>query len=254
MPRVPLPDVGVTSIRETYIISCEDITPRSSLLQTHSSIPCGSPLLRRFRLVRGVLAGCVQPCCHRDLPDVILRIVPVMPEPIPRRFTECSCLVLPQCHRPSPCGNMGRLPHLSANAIFHGPLFEAAAISLCSGLTVCSPHRSLPPLQFSPQGGRGFYVRAERASSPPHASDMLSARLQAIGGTRTSTSQDSQLCRLLTPLPSFSERDSPDSLSPASPQALRFCRASLVDRAHVANCRRIFRRSISGAKPTRSRA
>src|SRR5215813_11890882 len=29
---------------------------------------------------------------------------------------------------------------------------------------------------------------------------MLSARLQAIGGTRTSTSQDSQLCRLLTPL------------------------------------------------------
>ena len=203
MPRVPLPDVGVTSIRETYIISCEDITPRSSLLQTHSSIPCGSPLLRRFRLVRGVLAGCVQPCCHRDLPDVILRIVPVMPEPIPRRFTECSCLVLPQCHRPSPCGNMGRLPHLSANAIFHGPLFEAAAISLCSGLTVCSPHRSLPPLQFSPQGGRGFYVRAERASSPPHASDMLSARLQAIGGTRTFTSQDSQPCRLLIPRSGF---------------------------------------------------
>src|SRR5262249_5072401 len=28
--------------------------------------------------------------------------------------------------------------------------------------------------------------------------DMLSARLQAIGGTRTPTSQDSQLCRLLT--------------------------------------------------------
>ena len=46
-----------------------------------------------------------------------------------------------------------------------------------------------------------------RSSLPSHASDMLSARLQAIGGTRTSTSQDSQLCRLLTPLPSFSERD-----------------------------------------------
>ena len=59
------------------------------------------------------------------------------------------------------------------------------------------------------QGSRGFYVRAERASLSSHASDMLSARLQAIGGTRTSTSQDSQLCRLLTPLPSFSERDAP---------------------------------------------
>jgi hypothetical protein len=33
---------------------------------------------------------------------------------------------------------------------------------------------------------------------PSHASDMLSARLQAIGGARTFTSQDSQPCRLLT--------------------------------------------------------
>jgi len=91
-------------------------------------------------------------------------------------------------------------PLLSANTIFRGTLFEAAAISLCSGLTVCSPHRSFPPLQLSPQGGRGFYVRAERASLPPHASELLSARLQAIGGTRTLTSQDSQHCRLLIPL------------------------------------------------------
>jgi hypothetical protein len=30
----------------------------------------------------------IQPCCHRDHPDVILRIVPVMPEPIPRRSHE----------------------------------------------------------------------------------------------------------------------------------------------------------------------
>ena len=61
VPRVPLPDVGVTSIRETCTVSSEDITPRSSLLQTHSSIPCGSPLLRPFGLVREVFAGCYQP-------------------------------------------------------------------------------------------------------------------------------------------------------------------------------------------------
>jgi hypothetical protein len=60
--------------------------------------------------------------------------------------------------------------------------------------------RSFPPLQLSPQGGRGFYIRAERASSPPHAPDILSARLQAIGGTRTFASLDSQPCRLLIPL------------------------------------------------------
>ena len=46
VPRVPLPDLGVTLIRETWTASCEDITPRSWLLQTHSSIPFGSPLLR----------------------------------------------------------------------------------------------------------------------------------------------------------------------------------------------------------------
>ena len=36
------------------------------------------------------------PCCHLDLPDVILRIFPEMPEPMPRRSAECICLVLPQ--------------------------------------------------------------------------------------------------------------------------------------------------------------
>jgi hypothetical protein len=46
VPRVPSPDLGVTLIRETQTASCEDITPRSSLLQTHSSIPFDSSPLR----------------------------------------------------------------------------------------------------------------------------------------------------------------------------------------------------------------
>ena len=49
---------------------------------------------------------------------------------------------------------------------------------------------------LSSQGGRGFYVRAEHASLPPHASDMLTPA-QAIGGVGTYTPRDSQLCRLL---------------------------------------------------------
>ena len=96
-----------------------------------------------------------------------------------------------------PRDKVGRRPASPREHDFPRIHFEAAAIPLCSGLRNCLPSRSFPPLQISLQGGQGFYVRAERASSPSHASDILSARLQAIGGTRTFTSQDSQYCRLL---------------------------------------------------------
>ena len=52
-------------------------------------------------------------------------------------------------------------------------IFEAAAIPLCSGLQVCLPPRSFLPLRLQPQGSQSFYVRAERASLPPHAPNML---------------------------------------------------------------------------------
>src|SRR6202790_3302990 len=71
VPRVPLPDVGVTSIRETCPASSEDITPRSSLLRTHASIPCGSPLLRPLASFEKSLQVATSPCCYRDSPDVI---------------------------------------------------------------------------------------------------------------------------------------------------------------------------------------
>jgi hypothetical protein len=49
----------------------------------------------------------------------------------------------------------------------------------------------------TPQSSRGFYIRAEHASFPLHASDMLTTRTQAIGGVGTYTPRDSQPCRLL---------------------------------------------------------
>jgi hypothetical protein len=64
---------------------------------------------------------------------------------------------------------------------------------------LCCPRSSLP-LRILPQGSRGFYVRAERASLPPHAPDMLTVRIQATDGTRTFTSLDPRPCRLLPPL------------------------------------------------------
>ena len=45
------------------------------------------------------------------------------------------------------------------------------------------PPGSILPLRLLPQGSWGFYIRAHRALLPPHAPDMLTARIQAIGGT-----------------------------------------------------------------------
>ena len=154
------------------------------------------------------------PAAPGFFPTLFLRIRPVMPEPVPRRVPSSACLVLPQCPRPSQKGDLVGFSLLSANAIFRGLVIEVAAISLCSGLTVCLPPRSLLPLRVNPQGSRGLYIRAERASLPSHASDMLSARLQAIGGTRTYTSQDSQHCRLLLSFLGFTPGPCSPSYSP----------------------------------------
>jgi hypothetical protein len=51
--------------------SSEDITPRSSLLRTHASIPCGSPLLRLLASFVEFSQVATSPCCYRDSPDVI---------------------------------------------------------------------------------------------------------------------------------------------------------------------------------------
>jgi hypothetical protein len=157
VPRVSLPDLGVTSIRETCPASSEDITPRSSLVQTHSSIPCGSPRLRPFGLVRGVFAGCYQPLL---LPGFSRRYLcesfPGCLVPYPDGPTECIYLFLPLCHRPSPCRNWVGFPLCSANTTFRGMFFEVADISLCSGPRVCSPPRSFPPLCSSHRAAEAF--------------------------------------------------------------------------------------------------
>jgi hypothetical protein len=61
------------------------------------------------------------------------------------------------------------------------------------------PPRSSLPLRILPQGSRGFYVRAKRASLPLHAPNMLAVRIQAIDGAGTFTLPDSRPCRLLPP-------------------------------------------------------
>ena len=75
--------------------------------------------------------------------------------------------------------------------------FATAAIPLCSGLQVCLPPRSLPPLRI-PSAGRPWRLRPSRTyvvtdvcigyASPPN---------RAIEGAGTSTPQDSRPCRPL---------------------------------------------------------
>src|ERR1017187_2680866 len=67
MPRVPLPSVGITLAGGCQIHPCEDVTPRSSLIRTHSPIPFGSSCLRpwpRTRSLRRLLPAPASPKNH----------------------------------------------------------------------------------------------------------------------------------------------------------------------------------------------
>ena len=161
------------------------------------------PVLLSFglSLVRGVVAGCYQP----RLPTGPSRRYPCESflgclAPCHGGPTECPCLFLPRYHRPSPTEVWVGFPLYPRTRFFRGAFFDAADIPLCSDLRVCSSPRSLLPLRLSPQGSRDFYPRAPRVSLPPHAPEMLTARIQAIDGARTCTSPDSQPCRLLPPV------------------------------------------------------
>src|SRR5215470_13855994 len=186
VPRVPLPDVGITVIRE----------PCHRLFRGHYSpflAPTDSFANPRwlsctsvFRLVEGVFAGCYQPRLRtRIFPTLFLRICPVMPEPVPRRvpLSAFAWFFL----------NVFGLPkkeNWSASRLFPRTRFSAGLLSrlqlfryVQASQFACLPDRSYRcKLKLTGQP-RLFYVRAERASLPSHASDMLSARLQAIGGT-----------------------------------------------------------------------
>ncbi len=142
------------------------------------------------------------PCCQQDLPDVISANLSSdawsLTTAVPRSAHTCFFLRVFGLPQPG-CGSASRFH--PRNTTLRGAFFEAADISfLCSGLRVCSPPRSFLPLRLQPQGSRGFYVRAHRASLPPLAPDMLVARIQAIGDTGTFTPQDPQPCRLLPPV------------------------------------------------------
>src|ERR1700731_1879325 len=124
-----------------------------------------------------------------------------MLDPVPRRYTVCSHLFLPRCHRPSPRKEWVGFPRLvprittSRRSVFRGCRYSL----MFRPPSLLSP-QIVPTAAILLQGSRGFYVRAYRALLPPHAPDMLTVRIQVIDGTGTFTLSDSQPCRLLTSL------------------------------------------------------
>jgi len=189
--RAPLPNSGVTSVGETWSVSWEGVTPPSSLVLAHAPLPLSSLLLRLLASFGESLQVVTSPCCSRQLPDVIsdsLFLDAGSPTPAVHRVLAPVSSTVSSAF---PTGKVGRLPaSIPLETTSCGGCFEDADISLCSGLQVCSPPRSSLPLRILPQGSRGFYVRAERGSLPPRASDMLTARRQAIGGAGTCTPLD----------------------------------------------------------------
>jgi len=134
-------------------------SPARTLLPGHRSYR----LIRRSRssllsfglsLVRGVSAGCYQPLLPAGPSRRYLcESFPACLGPCHGGPVECVCLFLPPRHRPSPVHYRGRLPALTRqNDFMTDPLFETAAISLCSGPPVCSPPRSFLPLRLIAAG------------------------------------------------------------------------------------------------------
>src|ERR1017187_3137483 len=198
MPRVPLPSVGIALAGGCKLHPCEDVTPRSSLIRTHSPIPFASSCLRLLASYKKSSQVATSPCCQRDLPDVISANPSSdawsLATAVPRSAFTCFFL------------RVIGLPHeMSGSASRNSPrirlltvaIFDAADIPLCSGLLSLLVPQVVPTAANVPQGGRDFYIRAERALLPLHAPDMLAVRIQVIDGARTFTLQDSQPCRLL---------------------------------------------------------
>ena len=154
VPRVPLPNGGITPTGET----CTPSPARTLLLRLGSY-----GLMRRsraalpyfsIRLVGGVFAGCYQPLLppgssRRYLCESFLGCL----VPYHGRPTECLYLFLPPRHRLPQQGYGSACPLLSANTIFHGAYFRGCRHSLMfkppSLLTL--PDRSYP-CAIPPQG------------------------------------------------------------------------------------------------------
>ena len=160
--------------------SSEGITPPSSLLRTHAPNPLTLPSfgIASFEESSQVATS---PCCQRVLPDVIS----ASPSQDARAPTTTACRVLLPVTSPAtsafPKGEYRSasrkcpLKRLHSGTDFRGcsHFLTFRPLSLLATLVA-------PTSTVSCRADGNFYVRAEHASLPPHASDMLVVRIRQL--------------------------------------------------------------------------
>ena len=144
------------------------------------------------------------PAASGLFPTLSLRIFPVMPGPLSRRLAECTYLFLPLQLRPSPMENGSAYRKIPLKRLHSGGGFRD-----CSHFFMFGPHSLLatlvaPTTTVSRRAVGDFYIRAERASLPLHAPDMLAVRIQAIDSTGTSPCKILSLVGCSFPAPATS--------------------------------------------------
>jgi hypothetical protein len=121
----------------------------------------------------------VSPCCIQALPSVIPQIFPQIPGPLPRWLTRCIYPFLPLSHRPSPYRHwVGSTTTLRSTTSERRCLTRLQSFdNLQASEFAATQVVPTAGIQSGCQGGRGVYIRAERGSLPPHASDVLAVRI-----------------------------------------------------------------------------
>jgi hypothetical protein len=143
LPTQGVTSCGVTSMHHIGEHYLSFIAPTGSCVRPNPS--------QRLQLSTYALGLCrlsPVPAGRWPFPALAPRYFPRMPGPIPRWSLWCSRPFLPRGLRPSPRRERLGTTHLSEQRLPFGGFFEAAVIPLCSGLRVCSPPWSLPPIRL----------------------------------------------------------------------------------------------------------
>ena len=136
------------------------------------------------------------PAAHGSFPTLSLRIFPWMLDPVPRRYTVCSRLFLPRCHRPSPSKEWVGFPRFVPRiTTSRRPLFRGCRYFVMFRPPSLLAPQIVPTAAYTAAGQPGLlrpglscsFTRTGYANRPT----------QAIDGTGTFTLSDSQPCRLL---------------------------------------------------------
>ena len=137
--RVPLPDVGVTFIREPY----PPTLPRTLLLvhRSYGLIRQSRPALLSFGYSprsRSLCRLLPAPAADGTIPTLFCESFLRCLSPCPGGLSECTCLVLPQSHRPSPTKEGSASPASVRERDFPRPVFRG-----CSYFIMFRPPRLL---------------------------------------------------------------------------------------------------------------